>query len=79
MIVYEHKSKDETLEDIFVLHYDSSPENIKEKITYYAKQIKLQREKLGLNPSGITVESASLNNFSVNSTRIFTSLCSIKK
>ena len=55
---------DETSEDNLVLRYDSSPEKIKEKMTYYAKKIKIQREKLGLNHCEITVEhkSASLNN-----------------
>ena len=45
-------------------HYNYTPEKIKEKVTYYAKKIKLQTEKLGLNPSEITVEHkpASLNN-----------------
>ena len=56
MIAQDPKSKDETSEDNLVLHCDSSPEKIKEKMTFYAKKIKIQREKLGLNPCEITVE-----------------------
>ena len=73
MIVQEPESKDKTSEDNLLSHYDSSPEKIKEKMTYYAKTIKIQREKLGQNPSEIIEHSpASLNN-GVNSTGIFTS------
>ena len=74
IIVQEPESKDETSEDNLVLHYDSSPEKIKEKMPYYAKKIKIRREKLGLNPSEIIVEHKpdSLNN-GVNSTGIATS------
>ena len=43
-------------------------------MTYYVKKIKIQRERLGLNPSEITAElkPASSNN-GVNSTGIVTS------
>ena len=56
MTVQEPESKDETSEDNLVFYYDSSPEKIKEKMTYYAKKRNLQHEELGLNPSKITVE-----------------------